>query len=107
MIEAVDNIFLAVKKFETDSSLASNDIEIKNTNLIYPNPSNGSFYIEQKSTGNVNLEIVDFNGRIVYSSSYNSSGNFKKQINTNLPKGIYIIKIVTNDGVNTSKLIIN
>lgn len=107
MIEAVDNIFLAVKKFETDSSLASNDIEIKNTNLIYPNPSNGSFYIEQKSTGNVNLEIVDFNGRIVYSSSYNSSGNFKKQINTNLPKGIYIIKIGTNDGVTTSKLIIN
>lgn len=107
MIEAVDNIFLAVKKFETDSSLASNDIEIKNTNLIYPNPSNGSFYIEQKSTGNVNLEIVDFNGRIVYSNNYNSSGNFKKQINTNLPKGIYIIKIGTNDGVTTSKLIIN
>lgn len=104
MIEAVDNVYLAVKKFST-GLLATKDLNTTKS-TIYPNPSNGQFTIEQKVSGKVNIEIVDVNGRIVYSISENASGNLKKQIDTNLPSGVYIIKVSSNEGQSTSKLII-
>ena len=104
MIEAVDNVYLAVKKFST-GLLATKDLNTTKS-TIYPNPSNGQFTIEQKASGKVNIEIVDVNGRIVYSISENASGNLKKQIDTNLPSGVYIIKVSSNEGQSTSKLII-
>ncbi|WP_413532424.1 zinc-dependent metalloprotease [Empedobacter brevis] len=104
MIEAIDNIFLAVKKFETEL-LATNDL-VKNESKIYPNPSNGTFTIEQKITGQVKINVIDINGRIVYSTNTNATGNFKKEINTNLTSGVYFVQVSSNEGENTSKLII-
>lgn len=104
MIEAVDNIFLAVKKFETEV-LATKDVAAKESKL-YPNPSNGTFTIEQKITGRVKIDILDVNGRVVYATTADAIGNFKKQINTKLPSGIYFVRVSSNEGENTSKLII-
>lgn len=104
MIEAVDNIFLAVKKFETEV-LATKDLAAKESKL-YPNPSNGTFTIEQKITGRVKIDILDVNGRVVYATTADAIGNFKKQINTKLPSGIYFVRVSSNEGENTSKLII-
>lgn len=81
MIEAVDNIYLAVKKFST-GMLATKELDAKKS-LIYPNPSNGNFTIEQKVSGKVNIEIIDLNGRTVYTSSENASGNFKNKSKLN------------------------
>lgn len=104
MIEAVDNIYLAVKKFSS-GVLATKELD-QAKSTIYPNPSNGQFTIEQKITGKVKIEIVDVNGRTVYTTSENSTGYLKKQIDTNLPSGVYIVKISYNEGQSTSKLII-
>ena len=104
MIEAVDNVYLAVKKFST-GTLATKELDAKKS-LIYPNPSNGSFTIEQKTSGKVSVEIIDLNGRTVYTSSENASGNFKKQIDTKLPAGVYVVKVSSDEGQSTSKLII-
>jgi len=104
MIEAVDNIFLAVKKFST-GNLSITELNNKKV-ALYPNPSNGSFTVEQKATGNVKIEIVDLNGRKVYSTTTQSTGNFKKQIDTKLPSGVYFVIVSSNEGENTSKLIV-
>lgn len=106
MIEAVDNIFLAVKKFSTSSeSLDTKEIDTNKSN-IYPNPSNGNFTIEQKTSGNVTLEIVDLNGATVYKSTDLSTGHYKKQVKTKLANGVYFVKISSDEGQNISKIII-
>jgi len=105
MIEAVDNIFLAVKKFSSEEKLATKELEAEKFN-IYPNPSNGNFTIEQKVAGKVSVEIVDLNGRVVYTATDSSTGNYKKQVSTKLSSGVYLVKITSVNGETTSKIII-
>ena len=105
MIEAVDNIFLAVKKFSSEEKLATKELEAEKFN-IYPNPSNGNFTIEQKVAGKVSVEIVDLNGRVVYKATDSSTGNYKKQVSTKLSSGVYLVKITSVNGETTSKIII-
>lgn len=104
MIEAEDNIFLAVKKFST-GTLSTKDLESKKAN-IYPNPSNGLFTIEHKVFGNIKIDIIDFNGRRVYNMTDYANGYYKKQMNLKLPAGVYILNITSNEGENSTKIII-
>lgn len=68
---------------------------------IYPNPSNGTFHmnLDKKAT----VRIVDLSGKTVYSNNH-ASGN--TVIKANLSAGTYVIRILTNDGVKSAKLII-
>jgi hypothetical protein len=63
---------------------------------IFPNPSSGIINIVFKNDhiGNANLNIYNSIGENVYSEDLkNSSGGFNKQITTNLPLGIYFVKV--------------
>lgn len=56
---------------------------------IYPNPSkSGNFVLESEHTKR--LEIVSIDGQIVFSQSLNLP---KTEIKTNLPKGLYFVKL--------------
>ena len=85
---------------EVNSSLG-NDIK------IYPNPSDGNFFIKsQNIRGEVKVNMFDSSGRLIYSSAYKSEGNSTKEFNVNVPKGNYIISIDSSKGTYNSKLII-
>lgn len=87
------------------SHLATN--EISNFQLsIYPNPTKGEFYIlTEKTYRDSAVSIKDLTGKIVYNSTINLS-NSRGTINIqNLPTGIYIVSIDTEDGTITKKLI--
>ena len=75
---------------------------------IYPNPNNGIFTLEYEK-GSV-YQIIDFSGRIVHSGSLESyihSGNSTKEINTNvLNSGVYILKVIENNGIQTIKFLV-
>jgi len=77
-----------------------NDTE-KSDITIYPNPSNGIFYINSKNKSQKNYEIYDITGRIVKKGILNNSVN---KINLeNVKSGNYLIKI----GNKTFKLILS
>ncbi|EOG6915835.1 T9SS-dependent M36 family metallopeptidase [Flavobacterium psychrophilum] len=85
-----------------------NYFENKDMIKIYPNPSNGLVNIKiNQFTGKVNLQVIDLNGRVVYSLK-NTDFNVEKTINlNNLQSGMYIIKIDGDELNYTKKIILN
>ena len=91
------------------SKLAVSDVTKQNDLFIYPNPTNGNFNIRMNTkTNKITTEIINLAGQIVSTKSYNVAGSkIDQAINaTNLPKGVYIVKINDGDSVQTKKLII-
>lgn len=70
---------------------------------IYPNPSNGRFTITNYESQITNIQIIDITGKIIHKSEFVISNQ-----QFSIPKkGIYIIKIKTENKILTQKLIIN
>lgn len=91
------------------SKLAVSDVTKQNELFVYPNPTNGNFNIRMTTkTNKVTTEIINLAGQIVLTNTYNVAGNkIDQAINaTNLPKGVYIVKINDGDTTQTKKLII-
>ena len=73
---------------------------------IYPNPNTGTFTLIAPSKGEVNVNVYNNMGQNCYAKKYNdlSGGN---QINlSNLPAGVYLVKMEQGNKVGTKKLII-
>ncbi len=69
---------------------------------IYPNPSNGILFIEARNIQTI--EIIDITGKVVKQIQETSN---KIQIDlSNIHKGIYFIKIKTEKGIVTEKIIL-
>ncbi len=69
---------------------------------MYPNPTKDNIYITADNPIK-SIELYDMQGRIVKQEKYN-----KRQVNVNIANqalGIYFIKISTEKGVNTEKII--
>lgn len=72
----------------------------KNIN-IYPNPVNNSIFIENNSNEIIyNIQIIDLNGIIKYSSEYNEVIDLEK-----LTTGTYILKLETSNNIIMKKII--
>jgi hypothetical protein len=86
--------------------LANNSFTTNSKNIsIAPNPSNGVFNINiDKFSGDLNLEVVDLNGRVVMNKKMNDSA--EKSIDLKgFQTGVYVLKI-TGEDVNYSQKII-
>ncbi|MCL2511655.1 MAG: S8 family serine peptidase [Bacteroidales bacterium] len=81
--------------------------ELKNDIKIYPNPTDGQLKIENGELKIENVEIYDVMGRkqeIIFNfhPEFNSGSTFNL---TNLPTGVYFLKIQTETGVVTQKIV--
>ena len=74
---------------------------------VYPNPSNGTFNVRiPQYSGKVALQVVDLNGRVVYSQS-DDNFNVEKTVNLGgLQTGVYVLKVNTSEFNFTDKIII-
>ncbi len=81
-----------------------NDVAIKSETNIYPNPLNtGSWNLEvKKDLLGGTVEIFDNNGRLVYKSEIR---NQKSEIQLEIAKGIYLLKISSGGNTFTKKLV--
>ncbi|SFI41399.1 M43 family zinc metalloprotease [Halpernia frigidisoli] len=86
----------------------SNEVANDKKVSIYPNPSkDGVFSIKlnDASSNEVKVEIVDMAGRVVYQTK-GLVNNKTLNINSKLTKGTYIVKVNSGSNVSTEKLII-
>ena len=78
---------------------------------IRPNPAHGSAQIEYKSdrSQNVKYTLTDIAGRLHHSSSFMAlPGNNSELIDvSDLPNGLYFVKLVDEFGIAEQKLTIN
>lgn len=91
-------------------SLAVNEAGASNSNniKIYPNPTNGQFFIKSKDLGgDAKVLIYDMTGKLVYSSDFKLvKGESTNEFNTKLPTGNYLIKVASPNGNYTQKLLV-
>lgn len=86
-------------------TLAVNYFEGQDLLRVYPNPNNGLLTISiAKFNGNVNIQVIDMNGRSVYDA--NTTFNQQESIDISmLQTGMYVLKI-SGDGLNYAQKII-
>ncbi len=72
---------------------------------IHPNPTTGELTITSAGNGISNIEILDVTGRKLSSHPLVIPSSYQKFDLSNLNKGIYFIKIDTNQGVIIKKVV--
>ena len=79
--------------------------------LIMPNPNKGLFTLEinnnGRSSSDYNLEVFDAMGNRIYSEDLNGQLNIRKTMHLEtLSKGLYIIRLKSDDNILTSRIVI-
>lgn len=100
IIDSCNNLGSRISNTTKEEILSDSD-EI----LLYPNPSNGNFNINfNNSNTPYTIEIISISGQKVFEKQ-----NTKQQSITvnNLPKGLYIIKVINEEKTFIKKIIIN
>lgn len=94
-VQAVDGAGLVCSAYNSDGALLTVSIGISHVAgiptpiSIYPNPNDGSFYINTNSEI-LEIEIMGITGQVLYSEKTRSTNNIAK-IKTDLPNGVYFL----------------
>ncbi|WP_264522375.1 T9SS type A sorting domain-containing protein [Flavobacterium sp. N1994] len=85
------------------NALSATNFQLENQVSLYPNPASTFITIELKDITASNVNILDMNGRIIYSENIIENNT---TINTsNLETGIYLIQIATDKGTVSKKIL--
>jgi hypothetical protein len=77
----------------------------KNLLKVLPNPTKGPFEIEVPMEGQVEIQMVDIYGRLLYKADKERS-NGKVVVDASLPSGFYIVRVVQGGKVYSEKVVI-
>ena len=87
----------------TCARLGTDELEVNDV-TIYPNPVKDLVYINAKD--NVNkYEIIDVTGRLIETGQVEKDNQVNRVSTNRLATGVYILKLYTNKGVVTKKII--
>jgi hypothetical protein len=87
---------------ETATSIQNQNIE--NSIYVYPNPSTGIFNIEVNSAEKTNIEVYDMLGKKIKSFELNNSRSTLDL--TGSPKGMYMLRIISDGEIVNKKIIL-
>lgn len=95
---------IGIDTFSVDRVVASTESFFKNNLSIYPNPTDGVLFINSNNNIIINsASITDLNGRII--KEVNIDGMNNPSINiSDLNSGIYFLKVTTDQGIGTCKV---
>ncbi|MEO9532396.1 MAG: choice-of-anchor J domain-containing protein [Crocinitomicaceae bacterium] len=90
-------------------NIGINEVEANSSMSVYPNPSSDltNIRIELKENADVNIDIVNTLGQVVYTKSSNNvaAGEYYYQVDVaDFAAGIYTVRATVNGQVTTSKL---
>jgi len=89
---------------DTSSGIAN----VKRNDLfsMFPNPSSDNVYVEYRYNSNATLQIVNLQGKVLITEHIIPSERKKNITVSGYPKGIYVLQIKTEEGIQTEKLFI-
>lgn len=91
---------ITVQQF--DATTVGMDEESNHFNVsVYPNPTNEVLSLDFKdwSNGAIQVNILDFTGKVILSENLNQAGSFVKVLNVStLSTGTYMLQLSDNDG---------
>lgn len=102
--EAVQEFTIAVTGSES-----MDDLTAKTVIAIYPNPTRGEFNIaiDNKTAKNYTVEVINIQGKMVYSSSLKGSNSYNEKMNiSSYGKGVYFVRIKTENNVIVKRIIV-
>jgi hypothetical protein len=98
---------IGIDTFSIDRAVAATENFFKNNLSIYPNPTKGVLNINSETNVIIkNAVLTDLNGRIIKNIDLNGVSNPTIDI-TDVIAGVYFLKVATDQGVGTSKVIKN
>lgn len=97
----------AIKSINAATASVQDVIDNKELFAVYPTVSNGNFTIfAGNSFAKTKIKIVDVSGREAYNSTIDFSSQKEKQMHISLNAGMYILNLIDENGVRTSKKIV-
>ncbi len=75
---------------------------------LYPNPTNGNVVVDFSSSYlNVNIELINITGTVVKSFSFYNTNGIRKTLDLSvLAKGLYLLKVSTEDGFDVRRIVL-
>ncbi|MEO7989833.1 MAG: T9SS type A sorting domain-containing protein [Chryseolinea sp.] len=89
-----------------ENVITANEAEANEHFNVYPNPSNGNIHIDLPSTGFTKVELVDTMGKVVLTQSIEAT-QLSHEIKTNIPSGLYVLRLTHKTKILSSKIIID
>lgn len=85
------------------------DVNAANNLMIYPNPAKEVLFVdfETNLTSATSIELISMDGKVIYQKAIVANTKFNHQMETAIfPNGIYLIKIETNQGFTTRRVVL-
>jgi hypothetical protein len=83
----------------TMADVGMNEFNINGGLSLYPNPTIGTFFVATDlNHQSASLEMISVTGQIVYSEQLEADGFIRKEMNTHLDNGSYLVRITLADG---------
>jgi hypothetical protein len=95
--------FVAVKSGEVEKPISKSQPYFR----VFPNPTSGNFTIDVKDeseTGSINVQIFGMRGDKVLNSELPGNGKYELSL-SGKPSGIYIIRVISGNSNETTKII--
>ena len=75
---------------------------------VYPNPSNGIFVIDfNESYSKTKVELINVTGAVVQNFSINNTSDLRKSIDLSaLSKGLYLLRVSTDEGFDVRRIVL-
>jgi len=102
---------LSKKKKVTHSGCRTGEEIIEDQFLLYPNPNNGQFNFhfisDEILDGDVSVHVFNISGRMLHESVFHAvSGQVDGKITTQLPAGMYIVRLMQQQTLHTAMLMV-
>ncbi|MEZ4773873.1 MAG: T9SS type A sorting domain-containing protein [Bacteroidia bacterium] len=93
-----------------DQTSIEDDLAAGITNFeVYPNPSSDVFNLNigLGKADDVNMTVVDLNGRVIMETNHKKVVNFRETLNmSNMSNGVYMLMVTTSQGTTFKRLIL-
>lgn len=73
---------------------------------VYPNPSNGTFYVKANVNGASSIKIMDVTGRVVFAKEYPTQSLLYTSFDlSNQAQGLYMVEVREGNNVSVQKIV--
>ena len=102
---SVTGLGVNIDDFLIDGTLSNQNFDLQNI-VLYPNPSEGNFYLSWGDVKPTAIEVFDLTGKIIWSNSNLSQTTTELSIDlSSVQQGVYFIKIATDNASVVKRII--